>query len=179
MPRPSIAVAKVKALLVDNPNATIDDVHKHLGSGTRHRAGLVLQVAKGIRPTIKVSKKVKKVKKVKADPVQLSLPLNLPKLPPDKRQETNSITKILTERGKQYGSFVGHAYITQKLKALMIDHANANAVTLEADQQEALEMIAHKIGRIVNGNPNYADSWTDIAGYAQLVADRLLTNTIR
>lgn len=34
-------------------------------------------------------------------------------------------------------------------------------------------MIAHKIGRILNGDPNYADSWIDIAGYAKLVADRL------
>jgi hypothetical protein len=44
---------------------------------------------------------------------------------------------------------------------------------LMPDQREALEMIAHKIARIVNGDPNYADSWLDIAGYAQLVADRL------
>lgn len=43
----------------------------------------------------------------------------------------------------------------------------------EDDQVEALEMIAHKIGRIINGDPNYADSWHDIAGYAKLVADRL------
>jgi hypothetical protein len=35
-------------------------------------------------------------------------------------------------------------------------------------------MICHKIARILNGDPNYADSWVDIAGYAQLVADRLL-----
>ena len=41
------------------------------------------------------------------------------------------------------------------------------------DQQEALEMIAHKLGRIANGDPDYADSWVDIAGYAKLVADRL------
>ena len=44
---------------------------------------------------------------------------------------------------------------------------------LDPDQREALEMIAHKIARIVNGDPNYADSWVDIAGYATLVADRL------
>lgn len=44
---------------------------------------------------------------------------------------------------------------------------------LSSDKQEALEMIAHKIGRILNGDPNYKDSWTDIAGYAQLVADTL------
>lgn len=41
------------------------------------------------------------------------------------------------------------------------------------DQQEALDMIAHKLGRILNGDPDYADSWADIAGYARLVADRL------
>jgi hypothetical protein len=46
-------------------------------------------------------------------------------------------------------------------------------LALAADQQEALDMICHKIGRIVNGDPNYADSWVDIAGYATLVADRL------
>jgi len=43
----------------------------------------------------------------------------------------------------------------------------------EADMREALEMILHKIARILNGNPNYADSWQDIAGYAQLIVKRL------
>ena len=44
---------------------------------------------------------------------------------------------------------------------------------LEPDQREALEMLALKIARILNGDPNYADSWHDVAGYATLVADRL------
>lgn len=39
--------------------------------------------------------------------------------------------------------------------------------------REALDMIAHKIGRILNGDHDYADSWDDIAGYARLVADRV------
>jgi hypothetical protein len=34
-------------------------------------------------------------------------------------------------------------------------------------------MVAHKIARIINGDPNYSDSWVDVAGYAKLVADRL------
>ncbi len=34
-------------------------------------------------------------------------------------------------------------------------------------------MIAHKLARICNGDPDYGDSWRDIAGYATLVADRL------
>lgn len=37
-------------------------------------------------------------------------------------------------------------------------------------------MIFHKIARILNGDPNYADSWVDIAGYAKLVADELEGN---
>ena len=44
---------------------------------------------------------------------------------------------------------------------------------LTARQAEALEMIAHKIARILNGNPNYADHWADIAGYATLVQREL------
>jgi hypothetical protein len=31
----------------------------------------------------------------------------------------------------------------------------------------------HKIGRIVNGNPDAVDHWIDIAGYAKLISDRL------
>ena len=34
-------------------------------------------------------------------------------------------------------------------------------------------MICHKLGRIINGDPNYDDSWLDIAGYAQLIVNRL------
>lgn len=36
-------------------------------------------------------------------------------------------------------------------------------------QREALEMIVHKIGRIISGNPHFRDHWADIAGYAKLV----------
>jgi hypothetical protein len=35
-------------------------------------------------------------------------------------------------------------------------------------------MIQHKIARILNGDPNYHDSWHDIGGYSKLVADRLI-----
>jgi hypothetical protein len=34
-------------------------------------------------------------------------------------------------------------------------------------------MIQHKIGRILNGDPDYVDNWDDIAGYSQLVAKLL------
>jgi hypothetical protein len=51
--------------------------------------------------------------------------------------------------------------------------AKARNKELDSDQLEALDMIAHKIARILNGDPNYADNWIDIAGYATLVANRL------
>jgi len=81
------------------------------------------------------------------------------------------VTEVLEERGSRYGSFKGHADITQKLKHVM--GRGDSWHKLAPDQKEALDMIAHKIGRIVNGDPDYADSWIDIAGYAKLVADRL------
>jgi hypothetical protein len=37
-------------------------------------------------------------------------------------------------------------------------------------------MITHKISRILNGDPNYDDSWRDIAGYAMLVVKELERN---
>ena len=83
-------------------------------------------------------------------------------------------TDILKDRGQKYGPFTGHAEITQALKRVMRTSPGWKGwARLEDDQKEALDMIAHKIGRILNGDPNYIDSWDDIAGYARLVADRL------
>jgi hypothetical protein len=45
----------------------------------------------------------------------------------------------------------------------------SNGLTLREEQAESLDMIANKLSRILNGNPHYIDSWTDIAGYATLV----------
>lgn len=83
-------------------------------------------------------------------------------------------TDILTERGSRYGKFTGHAQITQDIKRVLIHTKNWH--NLSPDQKESLDMIAHKMGRILNGDPNYEDSWRDIAGYSQLVADRLIGN---
>jgi hypothetical protein len=81
------------------------------------------------------------------------------------------IAQTLVDRGKRYGSFPGHALITQSIKRAM--YRAPQWEVLADDQKEACEMIAHKLGRILNGDPNYHDSWHDIVGYAKLVADRL------
>ena len=87
--------------------------------------------------------------------------------------EQDDLTKTLEERGSRYGLFIDHAEITQRFKMLTAKYLVKQGKELDFDQQEALDMIFHKIGRIVNGDPDYADSWIDIAGYAKLVADRL------
>jgi hypothetical protein len=86
--------------------------------------------------------------------------------------DTN-VDAILNERGSRYGNFLDHATITYRLKEVARDFAAEKGKHFAYDQCEALDMIFHKLGRILNGDPNYADSWIDIAGYAKLVADRL------
>ena len=78
---------------------------------------------------------------------------------------------LITERGTRYGKFKDGADIMQSLKDTMRDVDGWNNLT--ASQKEALDMIQHKIGRILNGDPTYDDSWKDIAGYATLIVNEL------
>ncbi len=79
----------------------------------------------------------------------------------------------LDTRAASYGMFKDGAALMQAIKRSMAEHAARHGKAFADDQWEALEMIVHKIGRIVNGNPDVVDHWVDIAGYATLVADRL------
>lgn len=81
------------------------------------------------------------------------------------------VSETLAERGSRYGEFPERARITQNIKRAMQDSANWKGLT--DDKKEALEMVAHKVGRILNGDPEYADSWHDIIGYTKLVEDEL------
>lgn len=85
------------------------------------------------------------------------------------------ISETLKERGGRYGTFVSNSLTSQQLKKVL--HAHPNWVNLTVDKKEALEMVAHKISRILNGDPEYADSWHDIAGYATLVEQEILGPT--
>lgn len=80
------------------------------------------------------------------------------------------ITDTLDERGKRYGNYLQQTEISFGIKKEIHGEAFEN---MEVDQQDALDMIAVKMSRIVNGDPDYSDNWRDIAGYATLVADRL------
>jgi len=83
------------------------------------------------------------------------------------------VERILAKRNTRYGNFIDQARIAQQLKNVAHTFAAQQGKTFDVDQAEAIDMILSKMGRILNGDPNYADSWIDIAGYATLVADRL------
>lgn len=81
-----------------------------------------------------------------------------------------SINKILEQRKKTHGDFNTHAQISQELKAVLWKY---NYQDLTPQQCESLEMICHKIARILNGNPNHKDHWDDVGGYAALISNEL------
>lgn len=82
-----------------------------------------------------------------------------------------NIESLVTERGSRYGKFADGAKIMRSLKGVM--HNTDGWSRLTDSQREALDMIQHKIGRILNGDPAYDDNWKDIAGYSKLIADEL------
>lgn len=84
----------------------------------------------------------------------------------------SNVQQTLNERGSRYGKFEDHATIAMVLKNAF--RTCLGWSRLAFDQQQALDVIADKIARILNGDPNYPDNWHDIQGYAKLVEDRLL-----
>ena len=87
--------------------------------------------------------------------------------------QVNDIANTLAERQKTHGDFTDHARITQRLKIVVQSELARAKTELTHDQQEALDMILHKIGRIISGNPNHEDHWLDISGYAELARLRV------
>ena len=81
------------------------------------------------------------------------------------------IEEILKERGERYGDFKDHAKICQDLKKVM--NSTMGWEFLSPSQAQALEVIADKIARMLNGDPNYDDNWVDIIGYSQLVLNEI------
>jgi len=81
--------------------------------------------------------------------------------------------EILAERGKTYGNYLAQATICGNLRSVLVTAFRRRKIELAPDQFDAMSMICVKLSRIVNGDPDYADNWRDIAGYATLVADRL------
>jgi hypothetical protein len=89
------------------------------------------------------------------------------------KEQLGIVDTTLDARAVDYGLFLEGAEVMQMLKRVVQNALSNRDKVLAHDQAEAMDMIIHKIGRIINGNPDVVDHWLDIAGYAQLVADRL------
>lgn len=74
---------------------------------------------------------------------------------------------ISHERGKTHGDYSKQAFRCQEIKKVFAQGGNWGDLTVV--QIDALEMIAVKISRILEGDPNEPDHWVDIAGYSNLV----------
>ncbi len=78
-----------------------------------------------------------------------------------------SIEKTLKQRGAVYGAFSDNAETSQVLKQTMRQAKNWDLLSYA--QQEALEMVQHKISRLLNGDHTYLDNVVDILGYTELM----------
>lgn len=81
---------------------------------------------------------------------------------------------LMVERKSQHGDFSDHARIAQKLKQTMWLEAGVKWEQLSHTQREALEMVMHKIARILAGDQNFADHWLDAEGYLRIARERLI-----
>lgn len=79
--------------------------------------------------------------------------------------------KLLEERGKSHGEYSEHADITQRLMDVIMSGRNWRI--LPPMIRETLHMIAHKVGRIVTGDPCHKDHYDDISGYSILISQRI------
>ena len=75
------------------------------------------------------------------------------------------------DRQKTHGPFKEFAATAQSLKDIM--RAQPNWIYLGPDMREALDMVQHKVARILTGDPAHLDHWADIQGYVARVSERL------
>ena len=72
---------------------------------------------------------------------------------------------VIPNRDDQHGGVQAVGDVSQVIKTRM--RIGSNWTILSRGGQESLDMIAHKIGRILSGDdPHDPQHWEDIAGYA-------------
>ena len=71
----------------------------------------------------------------------------------------------IPNRDDQHGGVQAVGQVSQGIKNCM--RTSSNWFTLSFGGRDSLDMIAHKIGRILSGaDPHDRQHWEDIAGYA-------------
>lgn len=84
---------------------------------------------------------------------------------------TLELEQTIAERRGRYGPLIESGEVAMKLEDYL--RSLPGWQNLAYDQRESLAMVMHKVSRIMCGDPDYDDSWIDIAGYAQNVVNRL------
>lgn len=87
------------------------------------------------------------------------------------KKKKPTLDEVLKQRKQQHGDFRDHSKISQELKRVV--RSGVSFSQLNDIELEGLEMILHKIARIVSGDPHKKDHWVDQAGYSTLVANTL------
>lgn len=146
----SVLQEKIKAYLAKHPKVRVKDVAEHFNVHTSYIYAL---------------------RKKQGQEPKVSRPIVNPEITIE--GDETDVDTVLDARAKDYGKFIEGAEIMQMLKRLVHNYIEDRGTPLAFDQREAIDMIIHKLGRIINGNPDKVDHWVDIAGYATLVADRL------
>jgi len=84
--------------------------------------------------------------------------------------------KILEERGSRYGEFDNLAEISQTLKDTWYMKANLDFKEPTDAMNEAMEMVLHKLSRMINGDRYYEDNIIDIQNYLELYRREVIKN---
>ena len=87
-----------------------------------------------------------------------------------KSQEAK-INDVLSERKQTHGDFSENARMAQNLRNVIAEAKNYES--LSDVQKEAIHNIVSKISRILCGDVDHVDNWTDLAGYSTLVVNEL------
>jgi len=86
-------------------------------------------------------------------------------------EATRPVAAVIADRQSTHGVFRENTKFIQAVKSLMREQPNWGKMW--AYEMEAMDMFAHKMGRILHGDPHFVDHWDDVAGYAQRVVKTL------
>ena len=88
-----------------------------------------------------------------------------------------AIEETLKTRGNVHGDFVSSAQFKDAVNSMV--RLTPNYDCMGRACRQALFMIVEKMGRILYGDPHFADHWHDISGYAKLIDDAISNGTIK
>lgn len=84
---------------------------------------------------------------------------------------SSDLEETLKRRSGTHGNFVVQFDTAQRLKEVC--KGGTKYDSMPEPMKEALDMVCHKLSRIVEGDPMFVDHWHDIAGYCQLIDNGL------